>query len=66
VATAKTVQRERLRESIAAAEGERRRWARELHDETLQALGGLRMTLSSAARRRDPSGSRPPCATPSR
>jgi signal transduction histidine kinase len=54
VATAKTVQRERLRESIAAAEGERRRWARELHDETLQALGGLRMTLSSAARRRDP------------
>jgi signal transduction histidine kinase len=54
VATAKTVQRERLRESMAAAEGERRRWARELHDETLQALGGLRVMLSSAARRGDP------------
>jgi len=54
VATAKTVQRERLRESLAAAEGERRRWARELHDETLQALGGLRLMLSSAARRGDP------------
>jgi two-component system, NarL family, sensor histidine kinase DevS len=54
VATAKTVERERLRESLAAAERERRRWARELHDETLQALGGLRMMLSSAARRGDP------------
>jgi signal transduction histidine kinase len=54
VATAKTVQRERLRESLAAAERERRRWARELHDETLQALGGLRVMLSSAARRGDP------------
>jgi signal transduction histidine kinase len=54
VATAKTVQRERLRESLAAAERERRRWARELHDETLQALGGLRLMLSSAARRGDP------------
>jgi signal transduction histidine kinase len=54
VATAKTVQRARLRESLAAAERERRRWARELHDETLQALGGLRMMLSSAARRGDP------------
>jgi signal transduction histidine kinase len=54
VATAKTVQGDRLRESLAAAERERRRWARELHDETLQALGGLRMMLSSAARRGDP------------
>ncbi len=54
VATAKTVERERLRESLASAERERRRWARELHDETLQALGGLRMMLSSAARRGDP------------
>ena len=54
VATARTVQSERLRESLAAAERERRRWARELHDETLQALGGLRMMLSSAARRGDP------------
>jgi signal transduction histidine kinase len=52
VATAKTVEAERLRHSIEAAEQERKRWARELHDETLQALGGLRM-LNSAALRSD-------------
>jgi two-component system, NarL family, sensor histidine kinase DevS len=51
VALAQTVQHERLRHSIEAAEAERRRWARELHDETLQGLGGLRVILSSALRR---------------
>ena len=50
VATAQTVERERLHRSLQAAEQERGRWARELHDETLQGLGGLRMTLSSARR----------------
>jgi signal transduction histidine kinase len=35
---------------MAAAEAERRRWARELHDETLQALGGLKVLLSGATR----------------
>ncbi|HEY7622450.1 MAG TPA: GAF domain-containing sensor histidine kinase [Solirubrobacteraceae bacterium] len=50
VATAKTVEAERLRRSMAAAEAERRRWSRELHDETLQALGGLKVLLSSATR----------------
>jgi signal transduction histidine kinase len=54
VATARTVAEERLRHSIASAEQERRRWARELHDETLQALGGLQVLLSSALRRGDP------------
>jgi signal transduction histidine kinase len=53
VATAQTVERERLNRSLQAAEEERGRWARELHDETLQALGGLRMTLSSARRLND-------------
>jgi signal transduction histidine kinase len=53
VATAQTVERERLHRSLQAAEDERGRWARELHDETLQALGGLRMTLSSARRLND-------------
>ena len=48
VATAKTVERERLRDSLKAAESERRRWARELHDETLQGLAGLQVLLSSA------------------
>jgi signal transduction histidine kinase len=53
VATAQSVERDRLRRSLNAAEEERRRWARELHDETLQALGGLRVLLASARRRDD-------------
>jgi signal transduction histidine kinase len=54
VATAQSVERDRLRRSLQAAEDERRRWARELHDDTLQALGGLRVLLSSARRTEDP------------
>ena len=50
VALAQSVQSDRLRSSLAAADAERRRWARELHDETLQGLGGLRLLLSSARR----------------
>jgi signal transduction histidine kinase len=50
VATAKKVEDDRLRKSIEAAEAERRRWARELHDETLQALGGVKVLLSGAMR----------------
>ena len=53
VATAQSVAEDRTRDSIAAAERERGRWARELHDESLQALAGLRVLLS-AARRSDP------------
>ncbi len=53
VAMAQSVQADRLRSSLAAADAERRRWARELHDETLQSLGGLRVLLSSALRRDD-------------
>src|SRR5205085_12195837 len=53
VATAQSVERDRLRRTLNAAEEERRRWARELHDETLQALGGLRVLLSSASRSHD-------------
>jgi signal transduction histidine kinase len=45
--TARTVAREYLRHSIEAAELERRRWARELHDETLQGLGALSVLLSA-------------------
>jgi len=54
VATARTVEEDRLRHSLQAAESERRRWARELHDETLQALGGLNVLLKSAGRSSDP------------
>ncbi len=50
VALAQSVQAERLRSSLAAADAERGRWARELHDETLQGLGALRLLLSSARR----------------
>jgi signal transduction histidine kinase len=50
VHTAKSVTEERLRQSLDAAEQERRRWARELHDETLQGLGALRVLLSSSLR----------------
>jgi signal transduction histidine kinase len=50
VATARSVEADRRRRSLAAAEAERRRWARELHDDTLQAMAGLKVLLSSAAR----------------
>ncbi len=53
VATAQSVAEDRTRDSIAATERERGRWARELHDESLQSLAGLRVLLS-AARRGDP------------
>jgi signal transduction histidine kinase len=53
VALAQSVLADRLRSSLAAADAERRRWARELHDETLQGLGGLRLLLSSALRNDD-------------
>jgi signal transduction histidine kinase len=56
VHTAQSVAAERLRENMAASEEERRRWARELHDETLQALGGLRVVLSSALQGGSPEG----------
>ncbi len=47
VATAKSVAEDRLRHSLDATEQERARWARELHDETLQGLGALRVLLTS-------------------
>jgi signal transduction histidine kinase len=55
VHTANSVAQERLEHSLEAAEQERTRWARELHDETLQALGGLQLILASAEREADPS-----------
>jgi signal transduction histidine kinase len=50
VATAKSVEAERLRHSLRSAERERGRWARELHDETLQGLAALGVLLSSGLR----------------
>ena len=54
VAMAQSVEADRLRSAIAAADAERQRWGRELHDETLQGLGGLRVLLASALQRGDP------------
>jgi signal transduction histidine kinase len=50
VATAQSVEAERLRHSLRSAERERSRWARELHDETLQGLAALGVLLSSGLR----------------
>jgi signal transduction histidine kinase len=47
VATAVSVEAERRRQRLAAAEQERARWARELHDETLQNLAALRLGLAA-------------------
>jgi signal transduction histidine kinase len=58
VATARSVESDRVRAALRSAEAERRRWARELHDETLQALGGLKVMLSGAARSDDPERAR--------
>jgi signal transduction histidine kinase len=53
VAMKRSVEADRLRSTIAAADAERARWARELHDETLQALGGLRVLLAATVGRGD-------------
>jgi signal transduction histidine kinase len=53
VAIKRSVEADRLRSALAAAESERARWARELHDQTLQALGGLRVLLAASVGRGD-------------
>jgi signal transduction histidine kinase len=59
VATAQSAAADSLRNSIEAAERERGRWARELHDESLQSMGGLRVLLSAARRADDPTAVAP-------
>lgn len=54
VRTARSVEDERARRALQAAEAERSRWARELHDGTLQGLGGLQISLAAARRTADP------------
>jgi signal transduction histidine kinase len=53
IATAENAAAQALGRSIEAAEHERGRWARELHDQTLQELGALSVRLSSARRSGD-------------
>lgn len=50
---ARSVAAELVQKSIEAAEQERGRWARELHDETLQNLAGIRVMLSGLRRKQD-------------
>jgi signal transduction histidine kinase len=57
VATAQSVERQLLADALAVAESERRRWARELHDETLQGLVSLKLALV-AALKAPPDGAR--------
>lgn len=52
VAMAQSVEQQRLRERIDAAERERHHWAHELHDETLQQLAAIRIKLATALRGR--------------
>jgi signal transduction histidine kinase len=54
VTTAQHVAAQGLRRSVEASERERVRWARELHDDSLQELAALRLTLSSARKSGDP------------
>jgi signal transduction histidine kinase len=49
---------EKLRLSMLSSERERQRWARELHDETLQELGALNVSLETALQIPDPVGAR--------
>jgi signal transduction histidine kinase len=44
----RSVEIERLRYGMQARERERTRWAREIHDETVQGLGALRLRLANA------------------
>ena len=50
VSTAQSAATEQHRQRLAAAEQERARWARELHDETLQGLAAVRLGLAAANR----------------
>lgn len=48
LAAERSVEIERLRFGMEARERERTRWAREIHDETVQGLGALRLRLANA------------------
>ncbi len=58
IAATQAADDERMRVTIAASERERKRWARELHDETLQELGALRVMQESALMAKDPDAPR--------
>jgi two-component system, NarL family, sensor histidine kinase DevS len=47
--TVQAVEAEKLQLSMEASERERHRWARELHDETLQELGAMKVLLETSS-----------------
>jgi signal transduction histidine kinase len=48
MAAERSVEIERLRYGMEARERERTRWAREIHDESIQGIGALRLQLANA------------------
>jgi signal transduction histidine kinase len=48
LAAERSVEIERLRYGMEAREHERARWAREIHDESIQGIGALRLRLANA------------------
>jgi len=48
LAAERSVEIERLRYGMEARERERTRWAREIHDESIQGMGALRLQLANA------------------
>lgn len=55
VATAQSVEADLLQRSMVASDQERRRWARELHDQTLQELAAIKVMIDTS-RSEAPSG----------
>jgi signal transduction histidine kinase len=54
LAAERSVEIERLRYGMEARERERTRWAREIHDDSIQGMGALRMKLAHARDLADP------------
>jgi signal transduction histidine kinase len=54
LAAERSVEIERLRYGMEARERERTRWAREIHDDSIQGIGALRLQLANARDRHDP------------
>jgi signal transduction histidine kinase len=58
ISATRAVADEKIRLSMLSSERERQRWARELHDETLQELGALNVSLEAALQVPDPAVAR--------
>ena len=58
LAAERSVEIERLRYGMQAREHERTRWAREIHDESIQGIGALRLQLANARDNEDPAALR--------